>query len=144
MSCPNCQRPLPGLATFCAACGSYTEDLLASTTDTTPEAREAVPDDRSEKQIQMAIRKALKLHNFQIYDLSQDRPTRQHAGLGDLFVVGHGTCAWIEVKTPKGKQSDAQKLFGRLVTEAGGLYFVWRHESEAIAWAEAVKQGRAA
>lgn len=144
MTCPNCQRPLHGLGTYCTRCQDYVDNLPASTTDTTPEAREAVPDDRSEKQIQMAIRKALKLHQFQIYDLSQDRPTRQTAGLADLYVVGHGTCAWIEVKTPKGKQSDAQKLFGRLVSEAGGLYFVWRHESEAIRWAEAVRQGRAA
>lgn len=142
MKCPCCLTELSGLARYCHDCKSYTDDI-ASTTDATPEARERIPDDRSEAEIQLAIRKALTAHGFHVYDLSQDRPTRQTPGLADLYVVGHGTCAWVEVKRPKGRQSDAQKLFERLVTEAGGLYMVWRSEGEAIRWAETLKEAAA-
>ena len=49
-------------------------------------------------------------------------------------------CAGIEVKRPKGKQSDAQEAFERHVTDNGGEYHVWRHEAEATAWAEQIRR----
>jgi len=38
--CPACDRRLECLATWCPDCKAYTEDMLASTTDTTPPNRE--------------------------------------------------------------------------------------------------------
>lgn len=101
-------------------------------------SKPAAPDDRLEAEIQLATKRALELLGFTVHDLSQDRPTRQTEGLADLYVVGHGRCAWVEMKRPGTDQNVAQRLFGTNVLANGGEYFVCRHESEAIAWAEAV------
>jgi hypothetical protein len=103
-----------------------------------------VVDDRSEEEIQLGIRRALEVLGFYVYDLSQGRATRQTPGLADLYVVGHGRCAWLEVKRPvKGKQSEAQEVFEQRVRSNGGEYLVVRSESDAIAWAERVRAQRA-
>jgi hypothetical protein len=89
--------------------------------------------------IQLGIRRALEVLGFDVYDLSQDRPTRQTPGLGDLYVIGRGRCAWVEVKRPGGRQSETQELFERRVRANGGEYHVWRSEEEAIRWAEGLR-----
>lgn len=47
-------------------------------------------------------------------------------GQGDIsgLVVGTGRRVEIEVKAPGGVQSAAQRAFGRMVVECGGLYLV--------------------
>lgn len=143
MTCPKCDSDLPGLGTYCWSCGDYV-DRLGSTNDAPAPAcpADAIPDTRSEEQIQLAIRRALEALGFTVYDLSQGRPTRQTPGLADLYVVGQGRCAWVEVKRPGGRQSAGQRSFEEDVLANGGEYHVMCHESEAIAWAESV--GRAA
>jgi len=47
-------------------------------------------------------------------------------GLPDIVAIKDGRYIGIEVKTPKGKQSDAQKDIEREVTKAGGFYFIVR------------------
>lgn len=47
-------------------------------------------------------------------------------GAPDIFVVHRGQCLGIEVKGPKGKQSQAQWEFAERLTVAGGLYVVAR------------------
>lgn len=134
--CPGCGGVLAGLATFCHRCEEYVEDIGPNPSPERDHAP-ALPDDRLEKDIQRATKTALELLGYTVYDLSQDRATRQTAGIADLFVVGHGRCAWGEMKTQKGKQSPAQQKFEELVLANGGEYYIWRHESEAIKWGKA-------
>ncbi len=102
-------------------------------TETTRTAE--LPDDRAEDQIQEAGRKALELLGFTVYSFSQDRATRQTAGIADSYVAGHGRTTWAEWKRPDGVQSVEQGIFEDTVKENGAEYHVWRHENEAIAWA---------
>lgn len=51
-------------------------------------------------------------------------------GVADIHAIlninGFGLCLWLEVKTPKGKQTQHQKNFQNEVTQAGGIYKVVR------------------
>lgn len=47
-------------------------------------------------------------------------------GLPDIVAIKDGIYVGLEVKTEKGKQSEAQKHIQNEVTKAGGLYFVVR------------------
>jgi hypothetical protein len=132
--CPTCGNILPGLGTFCHMCHAYTEDMGA-TTDVSPAARERIPDDRTEAQVQLAIRRAAELLGYEAFDLSQGRPTRQPAGIPDLYVRGHGRRVWIEVKRPHGgKLSEAQHQFITGELGNGGDAFVARSEDDFLLW----------
>ena len=147
--CPQCSDALEGLATFCHTCQAYIADMGSSDVhgrELLEKGQRVVhlgADTRPEAEIRLAIRRALELLDFDLYDFEQNRPTRQTAGIADLFAVGHGRCAWIEVKTTKGKQSEAQVVFERRVMENGGFYLVMRHEDDAIRWAETVREAAA-
>ena len=49
-----------------------------------------------------------------------------YPGLSDLVAVRDGRVVHIEVKTPKGRQSDWQKRFQRKLEAAGGEYVLAR------------------
>jgi Holliday junction resolvase len=49
-----------------------------------------------------------------------------HKGLSDLICVKDSLVMFLEVKTPKGNQSDYQKEFERRITESGGQYLLVR------------------
>ena len=49
-----------------------------------------------------------------------------YPGLSDLVAVKNGRVVHIEVKTPKGRQSDWQKRFQRDLEAAGGEYILAR------------------
>ena len=51
-------------------------------------------------------------------------------GTSDIIAIRSGVVLFIEVKTPKGKQSKAQKLFEKCITERGGHYFLVRSRQE--------------
>ncbi len=147
--CPRCGTEIPGLATFCERCDEYLADMptaeeaeLYRESKTRNRAAAGLPDDRLEDEIQEAGRKALELLGFTVYSLSQDRATRQTPGIADTYVAGHGRTTWAEWKRPGKNQSPAQVLFEKDVTANGAEYHVWRHEDDAIAWAETVRSGR--
>jgi hypothetical protein len=55
------------------------------------------------------------------------------AGVADLFLMessGEFHGLWIEVKLPKGRQSDKQKEFEKIATERGYKYIVVRSMDE--------------
>ena len=135
-TCPRCGADLGGLATFCYTCDEYVADMC--TTAATPLPRSVdIPDDRLEGPIKEATKKALKLLGFKVYDLEQNRPTRQTEGIADLYVCGFGRCTWAEMKKADGVQSADQAAFEQTVTTNSAEYHVWRHENEAIEWAKA-------
>lgn len=56
------------------------------------------------------------------------------AGSPDIVVVGDdGRYIGLEVKTPKGVQSKAQKEFQLALEEAGGEYYILRSIDDAMA-----------
>ena len=54
-----------------------------------------------------------------------------YPGLSDLVAVRGGRVVHIEVKTPKGVQSEKQKRFQRKLEAAGGTYLVARGVGDA-------------
>lgn len=130
---PNCGHRLEGLEAFCHSCMRYADDYRPE--DAKPFAKKN-EDPRSEKEIQQAVKNALRAMGFGIWDTSQPFEAKITPGLPDLFVVGRGLMAWVEVKSATGRQSPAQAAFQRAVEENGGIYLLTRHESEVIEWAE--------
>lgn len=53
-------------------------------------------------------------------------------GAGDIVGAHQGQPLQIEVKDATGRQQDAQKLFQRAWTQAGGLYLLVRSATEAV------------
>lgn len=53
-------------------------------------------------------------------------------GSPDIICVIEGYFVGIEVKGPRGVQSDDQKLFQQALTDAGGIYFLVRSIDEAM------------
>ena len=131
-TCPTCGEHLGGLAAYCWRCDEYTADMgkPSPANVTAPK----IPDTRPEAEIRLAIRRVLELHGFHVWDTEQNRPTRVHAGLPDLFAMAQGRYTWVEVKRASGKLSEAQHAFRRYCDESGMPYQVWRSETEAIQW----------
>lgn len=91
-------------------------------------------EDRTEKEVQRAIKSALRTLGFSVWDTSQPFKAAIMPGLPDLFATGRGVCVWIECKSAKGKQTDAQRVFQGAVEANGGLYFIGRDEVGAAKW----------
>ena len=89
-----------------------------------------------EAEIRRDIRDNLRLLGFSVWDMEQNRPTRQTAGFPDLVVMGRGRILFAEIKTPKGRQNGAQKLFQAECEANGGEYVVWRTVNELVDWVE--------
>lgn len=90
-----------------------------------------------EKDIQNACCEylALKKHLFwrqnttPVYDATKKAframPKYSLKGVADIIVITDGGFAvFLEIKVPKGRQSDDQKLFEKRVKEKGGEYYV--------------------
>ena len=92
-----------------------------------------------ETRIRIDIREFLKKMGFSLWDLEQNRKTRQTPGFSDLVAFGHGMILFIEVKTETGTQSENQKIFEAEVKANGGTYLVWRDVREA--WDYLVTKG---
>ena len=59
-------------------------------------------------------------------------------GWPDLTVVGpEGLVAFLEVKAPKGRLSDAQGEIGDMLARMGHLWAVVRSQDEAVTWLQA-------
>lgn len=84
-----------------------------------------------EKTIQLNIRRFFQAMGFAVWDLSQPRATMQTAGLSDLIVIGAGRVLFVEVKTAKGVQTPAQKIFQAEIERAGGNYLLLRSAKDA-------------
>jgi uncharacterized Zn finger protein (UPF0148 family) len=129
VKCPDCSTPLDGLGTFCWTCEKYVDQM-----GQTAQQTKAPKDERSEKEIQEAAKRALRMMGFSVWDTSQPHAAKITPGLADLCVAGRGITAFIEVKSAKGKQTDEQERFQRAVVANGGLYLCARHEAEVVEW----------
>ena len=143
MTCPRCEQTLGALGRYCPHCEAYIEDLLQG--DPQPSSL-GVPDTRSESAVSLAIVQVLELHGFTVWSLEQGYRherggTRQTAGLGDLFVLGHGHSLWIELKRPdgKGRLRPSQEAFRDACRANGVAWALWRSETDALEWVEGAR-----
>ena len=80
-----------------------------------------------ETSIKQGIKKWLKLKGWFVFHNLAGLGC--YPGLSDFTAVKDGKVLFIEVKTPKGKQSDNQMQFDIDISTAGGYYLVARgHE----------------
>ena len=108
--------------------------------------------DPTESQIRAAIYKALQVvirpvkgFVFQIETGGRDRRNNRisvgQKGSPDIFLIYQGKPIALEVKTPKGKQSEAQIEFEENIDLAGGYYFIVRSVDEALEILDQLKEG---
>lgn len=93
-----------------------------------------------EARLRWKATQAYKLAGFAVYDLEQNRRTRQTPGVADVLLLGHGLQVWVEFKDGEKRQlSDAQRLFREHVGRNGGLYYVQRHLGDTATIIEELK-----
>lgn len=63
------------------------------------------------------------------------------SGVADLIILEQGTCLFVEVKQPKGKQQDSQKLFEEEVNKHQMKYEIWRDVGDAMNYVKTLKEG---
>lgn len=69
-----------------------------------------------------------------VYDTSQPRRSMVTPGLPDLILVGFGTITFVEVKTPTGTMSWAQRLLAAVSKREGVPYLIWRGPEDVLEW----------
>ena len=62
-------------------------------------------------------------------------------GVADLVIVLQDTHLYVEVKTPKGEQSDNQKQFQAKIESLGYPYQLWRSVEDAEKFVKGIKGG---
>lgn len=164
-ACPRCSDPLEGFATWCFRCEAYIADMVEAKghgRDHSGDRESKAPrvaglesesnwqglatlDTRSEDDISTAIQTVLELHGFDVWSLEQGYRrsrggTRQTPGIADLFVVGHRYHTWVELKSATGSLRESQERFRDICQANGVPWALWRHEADAIAWAEDVRR----
>jgi hypothetical protein len=75
-----------------------------------------------ETSIKKQIKEYLMLTGWYVYHNLQGLGC--YPGLSDFVAVKDGQTVWIEVKTPKGKQSEGQEQFQADIEAHGGKYIV--------------------
>lgn len=89
---------------------------------------------KPETTIRIGIRDLLRTLGFAVWDMEQNRQTRQTPGFTDLVAMGRGHILFIECKTAKGVLSGAQEVFRDECLRNGGAWFLWRSTEDAIGW----------
>lgn len=77
---------------------------------------------QTENQIQSAIRDYLKWHDW--YVIRNQQSLGSLKGLADLTAIKGGRVLWVEVKTPRGRQSVYQMDFEAAIKAHGGEYLL--------------------
>ena len=81
-------------------------------------------DTMTEKEFQARVIQVAKIHRWLVYHPYDSR--RSTPGFPDLVLVKDSRVWFRELKTDKGRLTDAQKLWGERLIEAGQDYAVWR------------------
>lgn len=77
-----------------------------------------------ESDIQRQIKEYLQWHGWYVIKIHQSLGS--YRGIADLYALKDGQHVWIEVKTPKGRLSEAQEKFRQDIISHGGKYLVAR------------------
>lgn len=78
----------------------------------------------TEAEIQRQIKEYLQWQGWFVVKIHQSLGS--YRGIADLYALKNGRSVWIEVKTPKGRQSQHQEKFQRDIEDHGGEYMVAR------------------
>ena len=60
------------------------------------------------------------------------------AGVADLEIIVKGRVYYLELKSAKGRQSEAQREFENCAGLAGAIYFLTNNINEALIYLEAI------
>ncbi len=74
--------------------------------------------------IQNEVREMLRFDGW--YVIRHQQGLGSHLGLSDLTAIKDGKTIYVEIKTPKGYQSENQKNFQREIENHGGTYIICR------------------
>jgi Holliday junction resolvase len=85
-----------------------------------------------ETPIRKAVKQYLQTKGWFVFTVLQGLGA--YPGISDLVAIKNAVTAFIEIKTPTGKQSDRQKLFQEDVESHGGNYVVLRSLEQVIEW----------
>lgn len=84
----------------------------------------------TESEIQAQIKQYLTLRGWFCFKIHQS--ALSYKGIADLYACKDGRSVWIEVKTPKGKQSDHQKSFEDNLQRQCVRYIIMRDLEDAV------------
>lgn len=85
---------------------------------------------KPESEIQGAVRKLLEMDGW--YVIRHQQGMGCHKGLSDLSAIKNGITIYVEIKTPRGVQSDYQKDFQADVESHGAKYIICRDAEDII------------
>ena len=83
-----------------------------------------------ETAIKKSVKQYLQIKGWFIFAILQGLGAKR--GISDFYAIKDGRGIWMEIKTPKGKQSDHQIQFQADIEEHGGEYMVVRDVQELI------------
>ena len=83
-----------------------------------------------ESAIKRSVKQYLQIKGWFIFPLLAGLGA--YKGIADFYAIKDGRGIWMEIKTPKGKQSDHQIQFQADIERAGGEYMVVRDVQELI------------
>ncbi|MBO8136781.1 MAG: VRR-NUC domain-containing protein [Desulfotomaculum sp.] len=93
-------------------------------------AKEKPKGNLKERDIQRQIKEYLQWHGWLVVKIHQSLGS--YKGIADLYALKNGRSVWIEVKTPKGKQSKDQEQFEKDIKAHGGEYMVARSVEDVM------------
>ena len=82
------------------------------------------PGQNPETIIQNQVRELLRMDGW--YVIRHQQGLGSQPGLSDLTAIKDGKTIYVEIKTPKGYQSDRQKQFQHDIETHGGIYVLCR------------------
>lgn len=84
--------------------------------------------------IQNEVRQLLRMDGW--YVIRHQQGLGCHKGLSDLSAIKNGITIYIEIKTPRGVQSDYQKEFQADIERYGAKYILCRKAEDIIPYLE--------
>ena len=84
----------------------------------------------TETDIRRQVRDYLRIRGWFVFHILQGLGS--YRGIPDLTAVKNGRTVWIELKRPRGVQSDYQKQFQADLEAAGGEYILCRGIDDLI------------
>ena len=85
----------------------------------------------SETDIKQQIKAYLRYRGWFVFHILQG--VGAYKGISDLIALRQGRVLFIEVKTPRGKQSEEQIMFENAIRSSGGEYILARSVTDVAA-----------
>jgi len=95
-----------------------------SRTVTTTEYRATIAARMTERELLERVRSLARVLGLLVYHTHDSR--RSEPGFPDLVIVGHGRVLYAELKTQRGRLTDAQRLWISQLQDADSEVCVWR------------------